>query len=130
MGFGLPLLAVFGGLFVGADAVFKSLLVGAVPNLHAVWSHLLIVCGAGWLSAGLLRDLLATREDERLVAPTLAARLPALPGPQRTQLARSLLLRSERGGGVRVLGWSASRAKASAVLSEHRTELVRLARLP
>ena len=31
---GLPLVAVFGGLFVAADAVFKNLVTSAVPDPH------------------------------------------------------------------------------------------------
>jgi hypothetical protein len=75
----LPFLALFGGLFVAADAVFRSLLVGAVPDLRHAWSHLLIAAGVAWLSAGLLRDLVASRDAERIVAPTaLTAGLPKL----------------------------------------------------
>jgi hypothetical protein len=70
---GLPLLALFGGLFIAADAVFKSLLASAVPDVRHAWSHVLIACGIGWLAAGLLRDLLAAREEERLVGPAIAA---------------------------------------------------------
>jgi Domain of unknown function (DUF4173) len=70
---GVPLLLVFGGLFVAADAVFKSLLVSAVPNVGGLWTHLAVALGVGWLSVGLLRDLLATREDERLGASAIAA---------------------------------------------------------
>jgi hypothetical protein len=66
---GLPLLALFGGLFVAADAVFKSLLTEALPSFDHPLEHVLIAVGAGWLSAGLLRDLLAAREEERLVSP-------------------------------------------------------------
>ena len=75
----VPFLALFGGLFIAADAVFRSLIVGAVPDLRHVWSHLLIAAGVAWLSAGLLRDLVASRDAERLVAPTaLTAGLPKL----------------------------------------------------
>jgi hypothetical protein len=65
---GFPFLLLFGGLFVAADDVFKSLLESAVPDWQHVWSHLLIGAAIAWLSAGLLRDLLASREDERLLA--------------------------------------------------------------
>jgi hypothetical protein len=70
---GLPLLVLFGGLFVAADAVFRSLLAGVVPDVRHDWSHVLLACGIGWLAAGLLRDLLATREEERLLGPALDA---------------------------------------------------------
>jgi len=40
---GLPLLVVFGGLFVAADAVFQNLLASAVPALpHAWWQHVVL----------------------------------------------------------------------------------------
>jgi Domain of unknown function (DUF4173) len=70
---GLPLLLLFGGLFFAADAVFENLVVSSVPDLRHVWLHLLIGAGIAWLSCGLLRDLLATRDEQRLVAPELAA---------------------------------------------------------
>jgi Domain of unknown function (DUF4173) len=87
---GLPFLFLFGALFVAADAVFKSLLESAVPDWRHVWSHLLIAAGIAWLSAGLLRDLLASREDERLLAqPSL--RKPAR-GLGTIELAAALAL--------------------------------------
>jgi len=70
---GVPLLLLFGGLFFAADAVFKNLVVSSVPDLRHVWLHLLVGTGIAWLSCGLLRDLLATRDEQRLVAPELAA---------------------------------------------------------
>jgi Domain of unknown function (DUF4173) len=69
---GLPLLALFGGLFVAADAVFRSLLFESVGDLRHLWLHLLIAAGIAWLSCGLLRDLLATRDEQRLVAAEVA----------------------------------------------------------
>jgi hypothetical protein len=66
---GLPLLALFGGLSIAADAVFKSLVTDALPSLDHPLEHVLIAVSAAWLSAGLLRDLLAVREEERLVSP-------------------------------------------------------------
>jgi hypothetical protein len=66
---GVPLLALFGGLFIAADAVFKSLVTAALPSFDHPLEHVLIAGGAAWLSAGLLRDLLARREEERLVSP-------------------------------------------------------------
>jgi hypothetical protein len=62
---GLPLLLVFGALFVAADAVFKQLLSSAIPSLDvSVVVRLLIVAVWAWLAGGLLRDLLATREED------------------------------------------------------------------
>lgn len=62
---GAPLLLVFGALFVAADAVFQDLVSSAIPSLSpAVVERLLIVGVFAWLAGGLLRDLLAAREDE------------------------------------------------------------------
>jgi hypothetical protein len=41
----VPLLLLFGGLFMAADVVFRSLLVSAVPSLGKIWVHLAIVGG-------------------------------------------------------------------------------------
>ncbi|HWE83039.1 MAG TPA: DUF4153 domain-containing protein [Gaiellaceae bacterium] len=70
---GLPLVLLFGGLFVAADAVFKSLLESAVPNVGSLAIHIGIAVGVGWLSVGLLHDLLAEREDGRLGAAMVEA---------------------------------------------------------
>src|SRR6266540_4313966 len=70
---GLPLVALFGGLFIAADAVFRSLVAEALPPLTHPIGHLLVVVGVAWLSAGLLRDLLAAREEQRLVSPDAVA---------------------------------------------------------
>jgi hypothetical protein len=65
---GAPLLLLFGGLFVAADAMFKQLLSSAVPSLDSsVGVRALIVLVWAWLAGGLLRDLLAPREEGRLV---------------------------------------------------------------
>lgn len=61
---GVPLLLLFGGLFVAADAVFKELLASALPSVDAtVVGRLLVIAVWAWLAGGLLRDLLASRED-------------------------------------------------------------------
>lgn len=61
---GLPLLLLFGGLFVAADAVFKHLVTTAVPTLDAsIVGRVLIVAVWAWLAGGLLRDLLAARTE-------------------------------------------------------------------
>ena len=71
---GLPLLLLFGGLFAAADAVFANLLSSAVPGLpHAWWIDAVVVFVVAWASAGLLRDLLATREHERVLSPRASA---------------------------------------------------------
>jgi hypothetical protein len=71
---GLPLLVLFGALFAAADAVFANLLSSAVPSVpNRWWLHLMIVAGIAWMSAGLLRDLLSTREDERVLSPRVSS---------------------------------------------------------
>jgi hypothetical protein len=70
---GLPLLALFGGLFIAADAVFKNLLASAIPDLGRPWTHIAIALAVAWLSAGLLRDLLAEREGERVAGGAAVA---------------------------------------------------------
>jgi hypothetical protein len=74
---GLPFLLLFGALFVAADAVFENLLASAVPSLPtAWWLDAFIVVAVAWASAGLLRDLLATRETERVLS--LSAKAPRI----------------------------------------------------
>jgi hypothetical protein len=63
---GLPLVVLFGALFVGADAIFRQLLTSALPDIRTVWLHVLVVLCFGWLAAGLLRDLVAVRGDRLL----------------------------------------------------------------
>jgi len=91
---GLPLLALFGGLFVAADAVFRSLLFESVADLRRLWLHLLIAGAIAWLSCGLLRDLLATRDEQRLVAAELVGvrkRRFALSGQTEVALALAIV---------------------------------------
>jgi hypothetical protein len=65
---GLPLLLVFGALFVAADAVFKQLVSSAIPTLDvSLVERLLIVAIWAWLAGGLLRDLLASRKEITIV---------------------------------------------------------------
>jgi uncharacterized protein DUF4153 len=72
---GLPLLALFGGLFIAADAVFRDLVAAAVPPVEHPLGHVLVILVVAWLSVGLLRDLLASRDEHRLISPmALAAR--------------------------------------------------------
>jgi hypothetical protein len=62
---GLPLLLLFGGLFVAADAVFKHLVSAALPSLDThVVGRVVIVGIWAWLAGGLLRDLLASRRTQ------------------------------------------------------------------
>ena len=64
---GLPVLLVFGGLFAAADTVFAHLLSSSVPSLGSLPAHAAVVAGIAWLSAGLLRDLAARRDDDRVL---------------------------------------------------------------
>jgi hypothetical protein len=69
---GLPLLLVFGGLFVAADAVFQHLVSAALPNIPQLWSHVVVIGVAAYFAAGLLRDLVAAKTT---VLPRRAVRL-------------------------------------------------------
>jgi hypothetical protein len=67
-----PLLLVFGGLFVAADAVFEDLVRGLAPaDLGTPVVHLTVIAVWAWLTIGLLRRLLQP-EDEP--APLEASR--------------------------------------------------------
>jgi hypothetical protein len=76
---GAPLVLVFGGLFVAADAVFKQLVTSAVPSLSGLMTRAAIVLAFAWCSMGLLRDLLTTREEDRVVSADALARRAAPP---------------------------------------------------
>jgi hypothetical protein len=65
---GVPLLFLFGGLFVAADAVFKNLVSSAVPSINeTLLARVVIIAIWAWLAGGLLRDLLAVRSDDEEV---------------------------------------------------------------
>jgi hypothetical protein len=65
---GTPLLLLFGGLFAAADAVFKQLLSSVIPSPDSSSvAHVAIVVAWAWVAGGLLRDLLAPREEHRLM---------------------------------------------------------------
>jgi len=66
---GLFLVALFGSLFVAADAVFKNLVSSAVPDPARVWPHVLLAAAIGWATAGLLRDLIAAQDERRVLPP-------------------------------------------------------------
>jgi hypothetical protein len=70
--------------------VFKSLLASAIPDWRHSWSHVALALGFAWLSAGLLRDLLASREEERLVAPAISAVAQPKPRLGVTEVATTL----------------------------------------
>jgi hypothetical protein len=51
----------------------------ALPNPQQLWSHALLIVALGWASAGLLRDLVASREERRVLpADALVARRASL----------------------------------------------------
>jgi hypothetical protein len=62
---GLPFVLLFGGLFMAADAIFKQYVTGALPSFGHPASHIVFVTVIAWAGAGLLRDLVARREEER-----------------------------------------------------------------
>jgi hypothetical protein len=76
VGLGMPLMLLFGGLFMAADAVFRSFVTGAIPSLRDVPAHALFVTAAAWITIGLLRDLLAAREEQRLISPAAVSSRP------------------------------------------------------
>lgn len=58
----LPLLLLFGALFIAADTVFQSFVSDAVPNGREVVVHGLLVAGFAWVSGGMLREFLGERQ--------------------------------------------------------------------
>src|SRR5204863_10211390 len=71
-----PLVVVFGGLFVAADAVFQGYVTGALPDPSDAVVRIGLVLAWGWLSVGLLRDLAAVREDRRVLSAAAVASRP------------------------------------------------------
>ncbi len=65
LGLGVPVIAVFGGLFFAADSVFARYTRAAVPAIGNPLPQIALVLLISWLSAGLLRDLLAARDEDR-----------------------------------------------------------------
>jgi hypothetical protein len=85
---GAPFVAVFAVLFAAADAVFQNLLSSALPSVSAtltLWHHAVPATVIAWCAAGLLRDLVAVREEERVVSPN-----PAAPRIGRTEVVVAL----------------------------------------
>jgi hypothetical protein len=71
-----PLLLLFGGLFVAADATFERLVSRALGfDLGALPSHLTVAAVYAWLSAGLLRSTLLDGERATPLARTARAPL-------------------------------------------------------
>jgi len=56
LAFAVPLLLLFGALFVAADSVFQNYVSEAVPNPDSVITHTALVLVIAWASAGVLRE--------------------------------------------------------------------------
>jgi hypothetical protein len=57
--FALPLLLVFGGLFIAADAAFEHIVRGLAPSdAQSIASHAALTVVVAWLAVGLLRQFL------------------------------------------------------------------------
>ncbi len=66
----VPLLVVFGALFMAADAVFAGLVKRTFPfDTDALFSHGLLLSLCAWVSAGYLRGLLFTTPPRNYAAP-------------------------------------------------------------
>ncbi|MGH3144877.1 MAG: DUF4153 domain-containing protein [Rubrobacter sp.] len=64
---GAPLLLVFGGLFVAADAVFERLVLDVLGfDLEKVFGHLFLILVFAWVTAGLLWAALMARVPQDL----------------------------------------------------------------
>jgi hypothetical protein len=87
---GVPLLAVFGGLFIAADSVFKDIVTAALPGFGNPWTHLALFALAAWCSAGLLRDLLSSREDARVLPTDVLLQRRLAPRLGTTEIAIAL----------------------------------------
>ena len=68
---GLPLVALFGGLFMAADTVFSNFVTSSLPDWRHAWSHAILAAAIAWAVAGLLRDLVAAREERRVLPAEL-----------------------------------------------------------
>jgi hypothetical protein len=89
----VPLVLVFGGLFVAADAVFKGYVTGVLPDPDEAATRTGLVIAWTWLSVGLLRDLAAAREQHRVVSAAAVAEAPPRVslGPVEVGVALALL---------------------------------------
>jgi hypothetical protein len=89
----LPVLGLFGGLFFAADSVFASYVSAAVPPFGNPLTHIVLIVLVGWLTAGLLRDLTARREEDRAVSAEslLTRRWTTSPGATEVVIALAAL---------------------------------------
>ena len=80
----VPLIIVFGGLFISADAVFAGLVADTVQiDLETLASHVLLTGFLGWIAVGYLHGSLKG-------APLLSSRLPGRPMLGVTELGTAL----------------------------------------
>jgi hypothetical protein len=81
-----PLVAVFGALFMSADAVFAGLVLNVVRiDVDVIVSHVLLFTLSAWLATGYLRGFLTTTEPPPLRVLWPDGALPAL-APKRPTL--------------------------------------------
>ncbi len=65
--FSFPLLLIFGGLFMGADAVFSHLVQNVLRfNFRVLFSHFFLAAFFAWIVAGYLRGVLFGKEREKV----------------------------------------------------------------
>jgi hypothetical protein len=67
----IPLMLLFGALFVSADAVFAGMMADVIPaDLDALGNHLAVTGALGWLAAGYLRGFVAGTDHPVLSGAT------------------------------------------------------------
>ncbi len=65
--FSFPLLLIFGGLFMGADAVFSNLVQNVLRlNFRVLFSHFFLAAFFAWIVAGYMRGVLFGNEWEKV----------------------------------------------------------------
>jgi O-antigen/teichoic acid export membrane protein len=101
----LPLLLIFGGLFMAADAVFEGWVNRAINfDLENVISHVMLTALFAWLTAGYFRGAIGpTFGAAAAAAATAAANATAtttdrVPRKRRTNRKRHSWRRSRRAG--------------------------------
>jgi hypothetical protein len=72
-----PLILIFGGLFMAADAAYEGLVQRVFNvNLNVVFSHFLIFAFFSWFSAGYLRGIMLGGEPKFAVDPAVVQNQP------------------------------------------------------
>jgi hypothetical protein len=67
----VPLLLLFGGLFVSADAVFAGMMADVIRvDLDTLANHVVVTAALGWLAAGYLRGFVAGTDHPALASAT------------------------------------------------------------